>query len=111
MVLGPAPGQGPPLSTLIGLQRERLAMPRVEKDFDAGLEGKYLDALATVSLDPEAQKLAEAWLIGTLPVEIHGPPTALSTRSREDEDMTALRRLWAGRVRLLLLGGGGCSSR
>ncbi|WP_434417705.1 hypothetical protein [Nannocystis pusilla] len=107
VVLGPAPGQGPPLSTLIALQRERLAMPRVEKEFDAGLEGKYLDALATVSLDPEAQKLAEAWLIGTLPVEIHGPPTALSTRSREDEDMAALRRLWAGRVRLLLLGGGG----
>ncbi|MCY1070363.1 hypothetical protein OV090_36810 [Nannocystis sp. RBIL2] len=107
VVLGPAPGQGPPLSSLVALQRERLAMPRVEKDFDAGLEGKYLDALAAVSLDPEAQKLAEAWLIGTLPVEIHGPPTALSTRSREDADMAAQRRLWADRVRLLLLGGGG----
>ncbi|WAS96819.1 hypothetical protein [Nannocystis punicea] len=107
VVLGPGAGQGPPLSTLIALQRERLAMPRVEKDFDAGLEGKYLDALATASLDPEARERAEAWLIGTLPVEIHGPPTALTTRGREDEDMTALRRLWAGRVRLLLLGGGG----
>ncbi|PCC68387.1 hypothetical protein SAMN02745121_05047 [Nannocystis exedens] len=107
VVLGPTPGQGPALSTLIALQRERLALPRVEKDFDAGLEGKYLDALATASLDPEAQVLAEAWLVGTLPVEIHGPPTALATRGREDADMAALRRLWAGRVRLLLLGGGG----
>ncbi|MDC0716339.1 hypothetical protein [Nannocystis bainbridge] len=107
VVLGPGPGQKPALSTLIGLQRERLGMPRVEKEFDAALEGKYLDALATVSLDAEAQQLTEAWLIGTLPVEIHGPPTALTTRGREDADMTALRRLWAGRVRLLLLGGGG----
>jgi hypothetical protein len=107
VVLGPAPGQGPALSRLIALQRERLAMARVEKEFDAGLEGKYLDALATASLDAEAQQLAESWLIGTLPVEIYGPPTTLSTRSREDEDIAALRRLWAGRVRWLLLGGGG----
>ncbi|MCY1054543.1 hypothetical protein [Nannocystis sp. SCPEA4] len=107
VVLGPAPGQGPALSSLIALQRERLAMARVEKEFDAGLEGKYFDALATASLDAEAQQLAEAWLIGTLPVEIYGPPTTLSTRSREDEDMAASRRLWAGRVRWLLLGGGG----
>ncbi|MBZ5715041.1 hypothetical protein [Nannocystis pusilla] len=107
VVLGPAPGQGPALSRLLALQRERLAMARVEKEFDAGLEGKYLDALATASLDAEAQQLAEAWLIGTLPVEIYGPPTTLSTRNREDEDMAASRRLWAGRVRWLLLGGGG----
>lgn len=107
LVLGPGPGQGPSLSTLIALQRERLALPRVEKEFDAALEGKHLDALAAMTLDAEALRMTEAWLIGTLPVEVHGPPMALMTRSREDADMVALRQLWAGRVRWLLLGGGG----
>lgn len=107
VALGPGPGQGPTLASLIALQRERLSMPRVEKGFDAALEGKYLDALAAASLDPDSLRMAEAWLIGTLPVEIHGPPLALTTRGREDAEMAALRRLWAGRVRWLLLGGGG----
>lgn len=107
VALGPGPGQSPPLSALIALQRERLEIARVEKDFDVALERKYLDALESAALDDGARALAEAWLLGTLPVEIHGPPTVLATRAREDADMTATRRLWAGRVRWLLLGGGG----
>lgn len=107
LVLGTGPGQGPTLATLIALQRARLAMPRVEKDYDAALEGKYLDALAKTSLEPETLRRVEAWLVGTLPVEVYGPPTALTTRSREDAAIVAARQLWAARVRWLLLGGGG----
>lgn len=107
LVLGPGPGQAPGLAALIALQRAKLALPRVEKDWSRELEGKYLDALAGATLAGEALALAQAWLVGTLPVEVLGPPTALSTRAREDADLAAARRLWAGRVRWLLLGGGG----
>ncbi|HEY8379821.1 MAG TPA: hypothetical protein VIK91_25195, partial [Nannocystis sp.] len=107
VMLGPGPGETPTLASLIELQRERLDVARVEKDFDAALERKYLAALETIALDAEARARAEAWLVGTLPVEVHGPPTLLSTRAREEADVAAARKLWADRVRLLLLGGGG----
>ncbi len=105
LVLGT--GGPPPLADLLALQRERLDMPRVEKEFDKALEEKYFTALAAATLDADAEAVARAWLVGTLPVEVLGPPMVLTTRSREEEAVTAGRRLWAGRIRLLLLGGGG----
>lgn len=107
LVLGPGPGQAPAIGALIALQRDRLELPRVEKDWSRELEGKYLDALAAAELEGDALALARAWLVGTLPTEVLGPPTVLATRAREDADLAAARRLWAGRVRWLLLGGGG----
>lgn len=107
LVLGAGPGQAPAIGALIALQRDRLELPRVEKDWSRELEGKYLDALAAANLEGEALALARAWLVGTLPVEVLGPPTVLATRAREDAELAAARRLWAGRVRWLLLGGGG----
>lgn len=100
-------GAPPPLADLLALQRERLDMPRVEKDFDKALEEKYFAALAAATLDADADAVARAWLVGTLPVEVLGPPTVLTTRGREEAAVLAGRRLWAGRIRLLLLGGGG----
>lgn len=107
VAFGPGPGQLPPLTELLALQRARLELPRVEKDWSRELEENYLGALAAVTLTPDELALTRTWLLGTLPVEVLGPTTVLSTRGREEETVTAERRLWAGRVRLLLLGGGG----
>jgi hypothetical protein len=105
--LGPGPGQAPPLAELVGLQRARLDLPRVEKDWSRELEDKHLGVLAAATLTPDELELTRTWLLGTLPVEVLGPTTVLTTRGREEEQVAADRRLWAGRVRLLLYAGGG----
>jgi hypothetical protein len=105
--LGPGPGRLAPIADLVALQRARLDLARVEKDWNRELEDKYLGVLAAATLTPDELELARTWLLGTLPVEVLGPTTVLTTRGREEETVTAARRLWAGRVRLLLLGGGG----
>lgn len=107
LALGPGRGQLPPLAELVALQKARLDLARVEKDWSRELEDKYLGALAAATLTPDELELARTWLLGTLPVEVLGPTTVLTTRGREEDTVAAERRLWAGRVRLLLLAGGG----
>jgi hypothetical protein len=51
--------------------------------------------------------LARAWLLGTLPVEVLGPPLALATLAREQADLAARKLSWAAGLRWFLLGGGG----
>jgi len=51
--------------------------------------------------------MARAWLLGTLPVEVLGPPLALSSLPREQADLAARKQRWATGLRWFLLGGGG----
>jgi len=95
------------LAPLFVAQRGLLAIGRVEKGFDRELEGKYLDAIEKAEVAAVDVPLARAWLLGTLPVEVLGPPLALSTLPREQAELSARKRSWATGLRWFLLGGGG----
>lgn len=94
------------LAPLIEAQRELLDVPRVEKSFDPELERAHLEALEAAELDGASLGRARAWLIGSLPLHVYGPPTALSTREREDQALAEFKRRWTLGLRWLLLGGG-----
>ncbi len=87
------------LLQVIKLQRDALDTPRVEKHFDRAQEKIWLDKLQArlsapqLDLGGEAvdSELLERWLIGTLPIDIYGPPLGLSTRAREEEAVVARR--------------------
>ncbi|MEZ4430204.1 MAG: hypothetical protein R3A51_21190, partial [Nannocystaceae bacterium] len=95
------------LEPLIELQRERLEIPRVEKDFDAALERAHLDRITKAELSAEEVATARAWLLGTLPIEVHEPPAAVATRAREEASVRARKHTWNAGIRLFLLAGGG----
>ncbi|MGB1013983.1 MAG: hypothetical protein ACPG4T_07610 [Nannocystaceae bacterium] len=97
------------LIPLIRRQREVVSLPRVEKSFDPELEKNYLTHLEKHrhGLAPEDVEQAQAWLLGTLPIEVLGPPVAHSTRAREELALAARKQTWTSRVRWFLLGGGG----
>jgi len=97
------------LIPLITRQREVISLPRVEKSFDPELEKNYLAHLEKHrhGLAAEEVKQAQAWLLGTLPIEVLGPPVAHSTRAREELAVAARKKTWTSRVRWFLLGGGG----
>ncbi len=95
------------LNSLIELQREQLMLPRIERDYDEAHERAYLEAVEKATLTMEEVKVARAWLLGTLPVTIYGPPTALTTRPREDAALAARKHAWKIALRWFLLGGGG----
>ena len=95
------------LAPLIGLQRARLDVPRVERDFDEVLERKYLDHLESLIHAPGTAESARSWLLGTLPIAVYGPPTVLNTRPREDAALAARKMAWRIGLRWFLLGGGG----
>jgi hypothetical protein len=46
-------------------------------------------------------------VIGTLPVEVHGPPTLLRTRERDEASLVAYKRAWIMGLRIFVFGGGG----
>lgn len=99
------------LAPLIERQREQLSLPRVDKEFEIGRERAYLSQIESMLRegklgDAEVER-ARAFLIGSLATVVHGPPQALNTRAREDEDMAASKRAWTLAVRWFLLGGGG----
>lgn len=94
------------LVPLIEAHRAHLDTPRVEKSFDAALERAHLDALADADLSPRELARARRWLVGSLPLEVYGPPLALTTRDREDADLGAFKRNWTLGLRWLLIGGG-----
>ena len=95
------------LAPLIALQRARLGLHRTDRTWDEARERAYLDALATRPLSAAAVASAERWLLGTLPIEVHGPPTLLRTHQRDLEAMKQSKRTWNFWLRLFLLGGGG----
>lgn len=95
------------LAPLFVAQRALLAVGRVEKGFDRELERKYLDAIEKAEVAAADVPLARAWLLGTLPVEVLGPPLALSSLPREQAELSARKQSWATGLRWFLLGGGG----
>jgi len=95
------------LAPLFVQQRALLELGRVEKGFDRELERKYLDWLEQAEVAVADVPLARAWLLGTLPIEVLGPPVATSTLTRELADVTARRLSWVTGLRWFILGGGG----
>jgi hypothetical protein len=98
------------LAPLIERQREQLSLPRIDRAFEIGRERAYLSHVETMlhgkSLSEADVERARAFLIGSLAVVVHGPPQALNTRAREDQDMATSKRAWTLAVRWFLLGGG-----
>ncbi len=95
------------LAPLFVAQRGLLDIGRVEKGFDRELERKYLDAIEKAEVAAVDVPLARAWLLGTLPVEVLGPPLALSSLPREQTELATRKHNWATGLRWFLLGGGG----
>jgi len=95
------------LTPLFAQQRALLELGRVEKGFDRELERKYLDVLERAEVAAADVPLARAWLMGTLPVEVLGPPVALTTLAREQADVLARKQTWVTGLRWFVLGGGG----
>lgn len=95
------------LAPLFEQQRAQMSVGRVEKNFDRELERKYLDIIEKAVIPSAEVPLARAWLLGTLPVEVLGPPLAVATLAREQADLAARKTTWAGGLRWFLLGGGG----
>ncbi len=95
------------LVPLITLQRAQLELGRTEKGFDRELERAWLDAVEKADIAAADVPLTRAWLLGTLPVEVLGPPLALSTLVREQEALVARKQAWAFGLKWFLLGGGG----
>src|SRR5690606_29731424 len=71
------------LRPLLAAHREALSVPRVERDFDPALERAYLDFIEKAASTGDVVQRARRFLLGTLPVAVYGPPTALVTRERE----------------------------
>src|SRR5690606_13862393 len=106
-VLAEPPGAGPSAVSLragVQRQRDRLSLSRSDRTWDAARERGYLDALQAAAdagtLPPEARALAQRWVIGTLPVEVHGPPLLLATRERDLEAMLEHERRWIVGLRI-----------
>jgi hypothetical protein len=95
------------LEPLIARQREQLALPRADKQFDVARERAYLDALAEAKLDPREVQRARSFLLGSLEPVVHGPPVALDTRLREEETLASFKANWTLGIRWFVFGGGG----
>lgn len=95
------------LTPLLARHRDQMDIPRVEQGFDRELERAYLDWLAEAELGQDEIEVARRWLLGTLPITVHGPPTALVTHDRDVAALAARQRNWTVGLRFFLLGGGG----
>ncbi|MEE9386790.1 MAG: hypothetical protein V3V08_25515 [Nannocystaceae bacterium] len=93
---------------LIEHHRARIHLPRASKHYNAAHEKAYLTHLQQLELDAAEDDAARLWLLGTLPIELYGPPVALSTRERNEAALAVRKRRWTVGLRWLLLGGGGC---
>lgn len=94
------------LLELVALQRAHVDGARVERDYDAQLERAFLDRIGTATLDAEGVARARGFLLGTLPPSIFGPPVAVATRPRLEQELQVLQGRWRVAMRVLLLGGG-----
>ncbi len=95
------------LRTLVARQKDDLSVTRLEKEWDAELERKWLDRLPDLALDGVEDTRLRAFLLGTLPPRVHGPPVALMTRDRDRTAMAEAKRKWTIGLRIYMLGGGG----
>lgn len=95
------------LTPLLERQRTLLGRPRNDRTWDEERERKYLDALGGAALSASSLESARTWLLGTLPLEVYGPPVLLVSRSRDQENMLAKKRAWAQGIRVFLVVGGG----
>lgn len=95
------------LGPLIERQRATLSLPRLDRTWDEDRERAYLSALADRTLPAAAVDSARAWLVGTLPIEVRGPPTVLRSRDRDLGAMLEYKQRWALGMRIFLIGGGG----
>jgi hypothetical protein len=107
VLVEPDAGAVASLRSGIERQRERLSVYRFDRTWDAARERGYLDALEKATLPPAALASAQRWLLGTLPVEVYGPPTLLRTRERDLEALLAYKRAWILGLRIFVFGGGG----
>ncbi len=94
------------LAPLLASHREVLDLPRVEKSFDRAVETRYLERLEALAKAPEEVASARAWLLGTLPVRLWGPPTLANTLERVEAELRARKLAWYDGLRIFLLGGG-----
>ena len=95
------------LTPLIEAHRHAVDLPRVDRTYKAEIERKYLDAISKLTLQGEELHRARAFLLGTLPLRVHGPPLRLATRQRDLDEMAKFQRRWTIGLRVFLLGGGG----
>ncbi len=94
------------LSPLIAAHRDAVERPRIERDYDATLERGWLDAVAVATLGPAEVDVGRRMLLGTLPTEIFGPPVALVTRPRLEQELARTQGRARIGMRVFLLGGG-----
>ncbi len=110
-VLVEEPTTAATLRTGLERQRARLSLTRSDRTWDETRERAYLDALQAAvgggALPTEAIHSAQRWVLGTLPVEVHGPPTILRTRERDLQALLEHKRAWILGLRIFVFGGGG----
>lgn len=100
------PASAASFTPLLDAQRASLSLSRIERDFDQTLERAYLDWIATKGVLPGDVQAARRFLLGTLPTRVIGPPVAVATRARLEEELArkqGMARIW---MRVFLLGGG-----
>ncbi len=95
------------LEPLLAMQRDKLAVPRADRTWDEDRERQYLAWLGGATLSPAAVASARRWVLGTLPIEVHGPPTLLRSRERDLAAMLDKKHRWVVGLRIFLMGGGG----
>lgn len=100
------PASSKSLEGLLSSYRTALSLRRADRDYDAKIEGQYLDWIATNVREPDDVARTRTYLLDTLPAALFGPPTALVTREQDHETMLALKRRWTLGIRWFLLGGG-----
>lgn len=106
LVTAASAGAAAPLHAIVERQRARLSVPRSDRTWDAARERGYLDALERAALPPAALVSAQRWGLGTLPVEVYGPPTLLRTRERDEAALLDHKRAWIIGLRIFVFGGG-----
>jgi hypothetical protein len=94
------------LRPLVAAHREVVDAPRIERDYDAALERAFLDWLERAPLTPIEVEGARRLLLGTLPATVYGPPVALVTRPRLEEELAQTQGRARIAMRIFLLGGG-----
>jgi hypothetical protein len=101
------PGSAASLVPLLQAHRDDLDLPRIERDWDVELERRWLDRVAKQADTPAEIEVARRFLLGTLPATVYGPPVALATRERLEQELAVVQSRWKTGMRVFLLGGGG----
>lgn len=94
------------LRPLIAAHRDAVDQPRIERGYDAALESAYLDWLSRAVLGAAEVDAARRLLLGTLPASVYGPPVALVTRPRLEQELARTQGRARIGMRIFLLGGG-----